>query len=73
MPVAGLDPAATAELYKLIDTLHSEGITVITVSHDLVAAISHATNVLHLSGTGYELSTPEEFLNSLVKKGGCEQ
>ncbi len=69
-PAAGLDPAVTAELYAIIDGLHSEGITVITVSHDLVAAISHATKVLHLSGDGYELSSPDEFLNSLSKKGG---
>lgn len=48
-PVTGLDPAATAELYELIDHLNREhGITVIMISHDVEAALRHATHILHL-------------------------
>ncbi len=49
-PVAGLDPVATQELYKLIEAIHREGISVIMVSHDIHAAIRYATHILHLAG-----------------------
>lgn len=49
-PVAGLDPVATQELYKLIETIHREGIAVIMVSHDIRAAVRYATHILHLAG-----------------------
>ncbi len=50
-PAAGLDPKVTADLYHLIDTLHREGITVIMISHDLGAAFTYATHILHVGKT----------------------
>lgn len=48
-PVAGLDPKATAEMYQMIQKLNGEdGITVIMISHDIGAAISYASHILHL-------------------------
>ena len=48
-PVAGLDPAATREMYEIIDDLHkNHGVTVIMISHDISAAIHYATHILHL-------------------------
>ena len=48
-PVTGLDPAASAELYELIDHLNrSHGITIIMVTHDTAAALPRCTHVLHL-------------------------
>ncbi len=39
-PVAGLDPKATADLYRLIEKLNAEDrITVIMISHDIAAAV----------------------------------
>jgi zinc transport system ATP-binding protein len=49
-PVAGLDPVATQELYKLIESIHKEGIAVVMVSHDIKAAARYATHILHLAG-----------------------
>ncbi len=49
-PVAGLDPVATQELYRLIEGIHNEGIAVIMVSHDIQAAVRCATHILHLAG-----------------------
>jgi zinc transport system ATP-binding protein len=49
-PVAGLDPVATQELYKLIEDIHEGGIAVIMVSHDIGAAMKYATHILHLAG-----------------------
>jgi len=49
-PVAGLDPVATQELYRLIDGIHREGVAVIMVSHDIRSAVRYATHILHLAG-----------------------
>lgn len=57
-PVTGLDPAATQEMYDLIEQLNKSGITIIMISHDIEAALKHASHVLHIgkSGTGSEAS-----------------
>ena len=40
-PVAGLDPAATAEMYDMIGKLDKEeGITVIMISHDIIEQVA---------------------------------
>lgn len=51
-PVTGLDPAATEEMYTLIEQLNKTGITIIMISHDIEAALKHATNVLHIGSGG---------------------
>lgn len=47
-PVTGLDPQATAELYRLIQQLNQKGITIIMISHDLPAAMRYASHILYL-------------------------
>ena len=47
-PVTGLDPKAQNDLYDLIDRLNQSGITIITVSHDVRAALSYASHILHI-------------------------
>lgn len=48
-PVSGLDPFATAEMYRLIADLNrNDGITVLMVSHDIGAALTYATHILHI-------------------------
>ena len=48
-PVAGLDPVVTTSMYRLIEKINKEmGITVIMVSHDLMAAMRYASHILHL-------------------------
>lgn len=49
-PVAGLDPKVTQELYKLIKKLNCEGTTIIMISHDIQAAVSYGSHILHLGG-----------------------
>ena len=51
-PVTGLDPAATQEMYDLIEQLNKDGITIIMISHDIEAALKHATHVLHIGSGG---------------------
>ena len=60
-PVSGLDPKVTAEMYRLIDGLNAEGMTVIMISHDVSAALERATHILHI---GHKLffGTREQYL-----------
>jgi zinc transport system ATP-binding protein len=51
-PAAGLDPNAAAELYSLIEKLHSCGITIIIISHDILASVKYASHILHIGGGG---------------------
>lgn len=61
-PVSGLDPAATAEMYRLIETLNREdGITILMISHDVDAALRAASHVLHIGQTTF-FGTREQYL-----------
>ena len=61
-PVSALDPAAQEEMYALIESLHSEGITIIMISHDVEAALRYASHVLHIGETIF-FGTKEEFIH----------
>ena len=64
-PVAGLDPKVTAEMYALIEKLNKEdGITVIMVSHDINAAVSYASHILHISHTPLFFGTKEDYIKT---------
>ena len=66
-PVAGLDPAATAEMYDMIETLNKEeGITVIMISHDITQALGQASHILHLAREPLFFGTKEEYLRSSI-------
>lgn len=65
-PAAALDPAASAELYSVIDELnHSHKMTIIMVSHDLDAARS-AGKILHMANGCAFFGTTEEYYKSDV-------
>lgn len=63
-PVAGLDPKVTLEMYELIARLNREGTTIIMVSHDMQAAYSYATKVLHVSDTPKFFASKKEYFHS---------
>ena len=67
-PVSGLDPKVTAEMYRLIESLNKEGITVIMISHDIGAALSYASHILHIGETVF-FGTKEEYLDSDAGRG----
>ncbi len=73
-PTAGLDPAATEEMYKIIEDLNTGGMTVIMISHDIGAAFKYASHILMISDAPYYgtrddyLSSPEGL--SFAGKGG---
>lgn len=65
-PVSGLDPVVTGELYALISSLNKEGLTVVMISHDIAAAVSSASHILHLSHTPLFYGTTEAYLDSEI-------
>lgn len=60
-PAAALDPAASAELYDIVEHLNKKhGVTIISVLHDMRAA-KRAGKILHLARDGYFFGTTEEY------------
>lgn len=69
-PVSGLDPAATAEMYRLIEQLNREdGITILMISHDVGAAVKAASHVLHIGETTF-FGTKTQYLHHIAQEGG---
>lgn len=67
-PIAGLDPMAMTEMYGMIADLNREGVAVVMVSHDVAAAVSYATHILHMGKTTSFFGTTEEYLATPVGK-----
>lgn len=64
-PVAGLDPAVTEELYRLIQKINLEtGITIIMISHDIHSAMKYASHILHLKKKQVFFGLTTEYKNS---------
>lgn len=69
-PVSGLDPAATAEMYRLIEQFNREdGITILMISHDVGAAIKAASHVLHIGETTF-FGTKAQYLHHIAQEEG---
>jgi zinc transport system ATP-binding protein len=48
-PTAGLDPLATAEVYKLLQEINREtGMTIIMISHDIGSVRKYARTIIPL-------------------------
>ena len=66
-PMTGLDPHATAEMHKLISEINKRlFITVIMISHDIHAAVSYSTHILHMGGENPFFGTTAEYEESPV-------
>lgn len=64
-PAAGLDPIVTKNMYDLIKDINEKnGVTVIMVSHDLLAAMKYASHILQISRSGAFFGTTKEYRQS---------
>jgi zinc transport system ATP-binding protein len=63
-PAAGLDPAASADLYALTEELRASGVTIVMVSHDVGRALARASHVLHLRGRQEFFGARDDYLAS---------
>lgn len=64
-PIAGLDPQTAADMYRILAELHQTGVTILMITHDVLAALSYATHILHL-GSDVFWGTQEEYRRSQV-------
>ena len=68
-PIAGLDPVATSELYRLIEDINKKnGLTMIMVSHDIKSAVTYASHILHLKNSQAFFGPTKEYLNSHISR-----
>lgn len=67
-PVNGLDPKVTAEFYSLVKKLNADGISIIMVSHDMMAAITYASHILHIGKTQLYFGEKDEYLETCAFK-----
>ena len=65
-PIAGLDPLAMTEMYNMIADMNQEGVAVVMVSHDVSAAVSYASHILHMGKATSFFGTTEEYLATPV-------
>lgn len=76
-PVSGLDPKITAELYSVLKKLNQdEKMTIIMVSHDINAALSNATHILHIGQDCSFYGSVDEYkknkLMNILPPGGAQ-
>jgi zinc transport system ATP-binding protein len=75
-PTDSLDPLATQELYSLLAKLNSEArVTIVTVTHDIQAALKYASHILHIKDNQYFFGTVSEYNHSdfaFFTDGGLE-
>ncbi len=61
-PSTGVDDGSQKEIYGIIKRLSTEkGLTIVSVEHNLVAAISNSTGIYHLSGGHGHMCTPSQY------------
>ena len=61
-PSTGIDPTSQREIYQLLNTLNREqGMTIVSVEHNLEAAVFNSTKIYHLHGGSGHLCSPERF------------
>ena len=62
-PVTGLDPDTAARMYRLIDDLHAEGVTILMITHDVGPALASATRILQIGGAVF-FGSRQDFLQT---------
>jgi len=71
-PSAGVDIDSQREIYALLKRLNTEnGITIVSVEHNLDAAISNSTTIFHLHGGHGHFCTPQKYSEEYLGKGGA--
>lgn len=70
-PSTGVDVNSQKEIYEFLKRLNKEtGITIVSVEHNLDAAIANSTLIYHLlSGRGH-LCTPQQYVDEYLREKG---
>jgi zinc transport system ATP-binding protein len=66
-PSTGIDSDSQKEIYRILKHLNRDhGITVISVEHNLEAAIANSTLIYHLHGGHGHICTPEQYVQEFM-------
>ena len=72
-PSAGVDAGSQKEIYSLLKSLNqSQRITIISVEHNLEAAIENSTLIYHLAGGRGHLCTPRQYAGECIEGQGAD-
>ena len=70
-PSTGIDSDSQQDIYGILKRLNVEnGITIVSVEHNLAAAISNSTQIYHLSGGRGHICTPKQYAKELPGADG---
>ena len=70
-PSSGVDINSQKEIYGFLSKMNKEnGITVVSVEHNLDAAMSNSTLIYHLTGGQGHLCTPWQYADEFLKNKG---
>jgi len=70
-PSTGVDINSQKEIYGFLKRLNKEnGITIVSVEHNLNAAISNSTQIYHLAGGHGHMCSPEKYAAEFLRKNG---
>ena len=69
-PSTGVDMNSQKEIYGFLKKINKEnGITIVSVEHNVDAAISNSALIYHLSGGQGHLCTPRQYADEFLNKG----
>lgn len=67
-PSTGVDIGSQKEIYGFLSKVNQKnGITIVSVEHNLDAAVSNSTQIYHLGGGKGHLCTPEKYAEEFLK------
>ncbi|ATW25459.1 metal ABC transporter ATP-binding protein [Candidatus Formimonas warabiya] len=67
-PSTGVDITSQKEIYGILKKTNQEnGITIVSVEHNLDAAVSNSTSIYHLLGGQGHLCTPQQYADEFLK------
>ena len=70
-PSTGVDASSQEEIYNILRTLNRDrGLTIVSVEHNLVAAVTNSTGIYHLSGGHGHICTPDQYAQEYLGAGG---
>ena len=72
-PSTGIDAGSQEDIYKILKRLNREkGITVVSVEHNLAAAVSNSTEIYHLAGGHGHKCTPQQYAEEYLGHKNAE-
>ncbi|MGI6150348.1 MAG: metal ABC transporter ATP-binding protein [Christensenellales bacterium] len=73
-PSTGVDLHSQTEIYACLKKLNREnGITILSVEHNLGAAIANSTLIYHLKGGNGHLCSPQKYADEFLNPKGADQ